>query len=321
MFANPRPTRGSDEGYSSSENNPSTPPRARADLTTQSIFDCLPNNVLDFGTPEVKDARVAKIETRATQLTSNKFLVPAVPKRRFPVRPRPSPKEIMERMRSPVSMQQSPERTSATPSEQSQPGSRPNHQHQPTPRFQHKTEIFSSICNNVFHGNNKLVIHHQDGLQLNTLRRLSNSRCSLLPRKPKYLFIHDDYKIAEYNFKTTCHFIKDLSKLPNHELKKVIKRVLYGLYEVHRSGVTLRNFSFVVDSVSLRPYLANFEVAFTGADLSLGPELTAAQLSDNDLMLQGFYDYISDYRYKMDQKFVNLGNGFIKVSENDSCFL
>lgn len=115
-----------------------------------------------------------------------------------------------------------------------------------------KTELYKPISENVFHGNNKLIIHHEDGLQLAVINLLTQYKSSLLPKKSKNIFMHDNYRIVEYTFTGKVKFIKDLNDLSETGLRKVLKRILYGLYELNKIGLVIKNFNFIVDKKSLR---------------------------------------------------------------------
>ena len=214
---------------------------------------------------------------------------------RFPIKPKPTPAEVMGM------------------------GTQAQTQTEKIFNFD-KTELYKPLNENVFYGNKKLVIHHDDMLQINTIKQLIALKSSLLPKKSeKYTTVHDNYKIVEYNFKSkidktkstnsnsenNCQFTENLSTLDDNNFRKVLKRILYGLYEIYRLGIIIRNFNFVTDKVTLKPYLTNFEVAFVDRNFELhNPH--AGLTSGNDIIIQSFYNFVIDYKMRLDGNFMNL---------------
>ena len=182
--------------------------------------------------------------------------------------------------------------------------------------FANKTELYKPLTDHVFYGSQKLIVHHSDKTMLTMIKHMAFYRSNLLPKKLKNIFIHEGYKIVEYNFNSKIRFLdlqsyvqlttvsqqkrnssssspessmNDDSKsysttnnctsylnqsrlfpfnetisndftlgaqyfnqpLDKHEVRKVVKRIVCGLYDLYKEGILLRDYQFVIDRKNL----------------------------------------------------------------------
>ena len=182
----------------------------------------------------------------------------------------------------------------------SQPPSQPRFQ---PPSEAPKSDVFDQIPGSaqIFSNKSSLVIPNLTETNIGLTTAILETRSSLLPQNVN---IHKEFSLIEYHFghEAQLYTAELAGRLSAKKNRKIIKRILKGIYALSRSEILVNQFQIVVNLQDLRPYLVLPENSDCNGNLigKIGKkeQLVLGMVSESvfdDGFLEGFWRVIQDF--------------------------